>query len=228
MASLEEYIRYSAAQRGIDPDIAVRVAKAEGGLQDPVQQSRVMKNGVREPSYGPFQLLIGGEGTGFPAGLGNAALAQGIDPRNPEHALKAIDFALDTAAKKGWGQWYGAKAVGLDNFAGIGGRPATAVASAAPPAPVFGAPAPSPNPQVASFPSSVAPTVPASMQQDIPAAAQAVAGRAAPKSAADVFGMMAMMGDQDPQFSPVQIQGPSPAQSQGLLQLVQALKQRLA
>lgn len=125
MAGLEEYIRAAARKRGIDPDIAVKVANSEGGLKDPTRQSGVMKNGAREPSYGPFQLLVGGEGTGFPAGLGNDFIkATGKDPRNPEHALAGIDYALDTAARDGWGRWYGAKAVGLGNRAGIGGAPA--------------------------------------------------------------------------------------------------------
>lgn len=118
--SLEQYIRQAALARGIDPDIAVRVAQSEGGLRDPVRQSGVMKDGRQEPSYGPFQLLVGGEGTGFPAGMGNDALARGIDPRNPDHALRGVDFALDGAAKNGWGAWYGAKAAGIGNRDGIG------------------------------------------------------------------------------------------------------------
>jgi hypothetical protein len=85
-----------------------------------------------------------------------------------------------------------------------------------------------PSPQMASYPSSVAPTVPAPMQQNIPVAAQALAGQSAPKSANDVFGMMAMMGgNQGPQFSPVQTMGPTADQANGLLQLVQALKSRI-
>lgn len=214
--TLEEYIRASAQQRGINPDIAVKVAMAEGGLKDPTRQSLVTKNGVREPSYGPFQLLVGGGSTGFPEGLGNQALAQGIDPRRPEDAYRAIDFALDTASKKGWGQWYGAKAAGLDNFAGIGGRPATSVAQSTPPAspsPVFGA-VPTPRPEVAAAP--------------IPDAVQKAAEkRQADKSMSDVFGMLAMAQAQGPQFSPVQIMGPSAEQAGGLSQLVQALRSRI-
>jgi len=112
MNAIESYIRASAIARGIDPDIAVRVARAEGGLDNPVRQSDVVKNGRRETSYGPFQLLIGG-------GLGDAALAAGIDPRDPKQWKRGVDFALNEAANKGWGQWYGAKAVGLSNKAGL-------------------------------------------------------------------------------------------------------------
>ena len=38
MNEVERYIRERAAYYGIDPDIAVRVAKAEGGLSNPQQQ----------------------------------------------------------------------------------------------------------------------------------------------------------------------------------------------
>lgn len=122
--SLEQYIRQAAQARGINPDIAVRVAKSEGGLQDPVRQSDFSKGGNREPSYGPFQLLVGGGNTGFPEGMGNQALAAGIDPRDPANAYKGIDFALDGAKNNGWGAWYGAKAQGITGKMGIGGNPA--------------------------------------------------------------------------------------------------------
>lgn len=230
MTPLEEYIRKAAAARGIDPEIAVRVARSEGGLHDPIRQSGVMKNGVREPSYGPFQLLVGGNGTNFPEGLGNRALAAGIDPRNPNDAYRGIDFALDEASKKGWGQWYGAKAAGLDNYAGIGGRPSgampqtpqmqTAMADGpkgqeAYSAPVMGSMA------VAQAPSAT----PAS-----PAIPPAVSAAAAPGGSklSDVFGMMAAGPQQGPQFSPVQIMGPSPEQANALSTLIQALKGRMA
>lgn len=109
---IADYIRQSAAARGIDPDIALRVAMSEGGVKDPVRQSDVVKNGVREASYGPFQLYMGG-------GLGNKALEAGIDPRDPNQWRQGIDFALDQAAAGGWGPWYGAAKVGIGNRAGL-------------------------------------------------------------------------------------------------------------
>lgn len=121
MKTLEQYIRDAAVKRGIDPDVAVRVARSEGGLKNPVRQSDFRKGGVREPSYGPFQMLVGGKGTGFPKGLGNSFIEQtGLDPRNPSHARAAIDYALDHAAKHGWGAWYGAARVGIGKREGIG------------------------------------------------------------------------------------------------------------
>lgn len=112
MTPIEIYIRQAAIKRGIDPDVAVTVARSEGGLDNPVQQSNVVKGGVREESYGPFQLKMKG-------GLGEEAMAAGIDPRDPNQWQRGVDFALDHAAKSGWGQWYGAKHVGLANNAGL-------------------------------------------------------------------------------------------------------------
>jgi len=115
MTPIEEYIRSAAIARGIDPDIAVRVARSEGGVDSPNLQSYVgMKSGDREQSYGPFQLNVRG-------GLGASALKRGIDPRDPSQWKQGVDFALDEAASGGWGPWHGAQAIGLSNRAGIGG-----------------------------------------------------------------------------------------------------------
>lgn len=106
LAEQEAYIRKAAVARGIDPEIAVEVARREGMNTSVVgdnQQSAVVKNGVREPSYGPFQLYMGG-------GLGNKFLKEkGLDPRDPTTVKEQIDFALDEARKSGWGAWYGWK-----------------------------------------------------------------------------------------------------------------------
>ncbi|MFD9899497.1 hypothetical protein [Mesorhizobium sp. NPDC059025] len=118
--TMEAYIRQSAGQRGIDPDVAVRVARSEG-LQHGTWQSNVTRKGVREPSYGPYQLLVGGKGTGFPEGVGNRFIdATGLDPADTANWRQGIDFALDTAGKQGWGQWYGSRAAGISPFQGIG------------------------------------------------------------------------------------------------------------
>ncbi|MDX0889676.1 phage tail tape measure protein [Sinorhizobium medicae] len=111
---IASYIAKAAAARGIDPDIALRVAKSEGGLNSWNLQSNYVKNGVREPSFGPFQLYKGG-------GLGNRFMAQtGLDPADASAGPAGIDFALDEARKSGWGAWYGAKKAGIGNFEGIG------------------------------------------------------------------------------------------------------------
>lgn len=142
--AFEQYIRQAAIARGIDPDIAVRVARSEGGVNDYIQ-SKVRKNGVQEPSYGPFQLLVGGQGTIFPEGMGNQMIREtGLDPRDPNNAHASIDFALDQAKNKGWGQWYGAKAIGVTGKHGIGSQVAAQQSSApqasGTPAPAMGEP----------------------------------------------------------------------------------------
>jgi len=212
MNSLEPYIRAAALERGIDPDVAVRVAMSEGGLNDPTRQSEAKKNGVREPSYGPFQLLVGGGNTGFPVGLGNEFIRQtGMDPRNPEHAQAAINFALDTAKQKGWGQWYGAKRVGLDNFAGIGGRPSGAASSA----PIMG--------QMTANTGQQEQQTPQAMSSDVPSFVQQLATPQTGNQTNNIFGMLAAMPQQQ-QAQPAQILGPSPEQANALSSLVAALK----
>lgn len=111
--TIADYIRKAAAARGIDPEVAVKVYNHEGrGAID--YQSGIVKNGVREPSYGPFQLYTGG-------GLGNTFQKEtGLNPADPSTWRENIDFALDVAKKDGWRQWYGAKNAGLGRWDGIG------------------------------------------------------------------------------------------------------------
>lgn len=114
-----DYIKKAAAARGIDPNVALAVAKSEGGLNSWNLQSQVMKNGVQEPSFGPYQLYMGG-------GLGNDFLKQtGLDPRLASNGPAGVDFALDYAAKNGWGAWYGAKNSGIGNWDGIASSAST-------------------------------------------------------------------------------------------------------
>lgn len=122
---LEAYLRRAAAARGIDPDVVVRVAKGEGGLSDPFRRgagpaprSQAPGLGATENSYGPLQLYVSGTG----AGLGDRAMAAGIDPS--KNWKGGVDFALDEVKRKGWGQWYGAKAQGITGMMGVGGAPA--------------------------------------------------------------------------------------------------------
>lgn len=120
--TIEEFIRQRAPMYGVNPDIAVRVARSEGGLHDPFRRgmgpaprSQAPGLGSTENSYGPFQLYVSGTG----AGLGDRAMAAGIDPRKDWQA--GVDYALKEASQKGWGQWYGAKNTGIGNWQGIGG-----------------------------------------------------------------------------------------------------------
>jgi hypothetical protein len=111
---IASYITQAAIKRGIDPSTALAVAKSEGGLDSWNKQSGVVKNGVQEPSFGPFQLYKGG-------GLGNVFQKKtGLDPANASSGPAGVDFALDHASKNGWGSWYGAKNTGISNWQGIG------------------------------------------------------------------------------------------------------------
>lgn len=130
VAATENYIRKAAADRGIDPDVAVRVARSEG-LAPNTWQSNVVKDGRRETSYGPFQLLVGG-------GLGDEfQKVYGKSPSDPSTVQNQIDFALDKAAQGGWSPWYGAAKVGVGERTGLeraralGYRPASSPNSAA-------------------------------------------------------------------------------------------------
>lgn len=112
VAALEGYIRDAATKRGIDPDVAVRVARSEG-LGPGIWQSNYVKNGRRETSYGPFQLLVGG-------GLGDKfQKIYGKSPADPSTVHQQIDFALDEAATGGWSPWYGAAKVGVGARTGL-------------------------------------------------------------------------------------------------------------
>ncbi len=119
VANATSFIEKYAAAIGIDPSIALKVARSEG-LGAGIWQSNYSKGGFREPSFGPFQLLKGGQGTGFGTGLGNRFMAQtGLDPADPANWQKSTAFALDQAKAGGWGPWYGAKNQGITGFMGI-------------------------------------------------------------------------------------------------------------
>jgi murein DD-endopeptidase MepM/ murein hydrolase activator NlpD len=124
------YIRSAAAKRGIDPDIAIKVAQSEGGLE-PAKRG-TFKTGS---SWWPFQLHYGGKGYerfGDVAGMGNSFTAQtGYQPGDPAAWRAATDYALDAAAKNGWGAWYGARNVGITGRQGIGAAPTAAAPPAA-------------------------------------------------------------------------------------------------
>jgi len=120
-ADTEAYIRQAAVKRGINPDVAVQVARSEG-LGKYV--------GDRGSSFGPYQLHYGGVASGGMAvsGLGDEfTKSTGLDARDPSTTQAQIDYALDKAAKGGWSPWHGWKGAA---FAGIGSPSAQAAAAA--------------------------------------------------------------------------------------------------
>lgn len=107
----EAFIRQRARVYGIDPDVAVRVARSEGLNNLADSQGGLGDHGT---SGGDFQLHIGG-------GLGDAFRSYtGLDPLDPRNWQAADDFALRQAAQGGWRPWHGAARVGIGAYEGIG------------------------------------------------------------------------------------------------------------
>ena len=117
--AIEAYIRDAAIRRGIDPETAVRVARAEAlNVFDPNQPDLGGDDGS---SFGPFQLHYAGMSRSMPnAGLGDEfTKATGLDARDPSTWKQQIDFSLDHAKRHGWRAWMGAKNTGIADWQGI-------------------------------------------------------------------------------------------------------------
>lgn len=145
-SSMEQYIRQAAIARGMDPNIAVRVAAHEGlNAFDP---SKPDHGGDEGSSFGPYQLHYAGMSKSMPhAGLGDDFTAStGLDARDPSTWKQQVDFSLDHAAKNGWGAWMGAKAAGVGEFDGINGAKPVGVAEYTPPSSALSLPTGAPSP----------------------------------------------------------------------------------
>jgi hypothetical protein len=150
---LAGYIRETAKKYGIDPEVAIKVAKSEG--LSSFRSGVRTKGGGEEPSFGAFQLYTGG-------GLGNKFRKEtGLDPSDPANEKATIDFALREASKGGWKPWLGAKKVGVGEWDGItGGAGKTATeGGTTPPADttIKGTSTSTETPQVAQGPETAAP-----------------------------------------------------------------------
>ena len=121
-ADQEAYIRRAAIARGIDPNVAVQVARSEG------LGGRYA--GDYGSSFGPFQLHYGGL-SNMP-GMGGRGLGDdftkstGLNAQDPATWQSQVDFALDQAKKGGWGPWHGFRGapftgIGAPAAAGAGG-----------------------------------------------------------------------------------------------------------
>jgi len=110
--ALKKYIVANAPRYGLDPATALKVWTGEG-LKEGIWQSNIVKNGKREPSYGPFQFFMGG-------GMGNDFLRDTkLDPRDPKNVYAMADYAMAHAGKNGWGAWYAARDQGISPWQGI-------------------------------------------------------------------------------------------------------------
>jgi hypothetical protein len=221
MAANPEVLAYlveGAKRRGIDPATVVRAFGHEGlNVFDPAQPDR---GGDEGSSFGPYQLHYAGMSKSMPrAGMGDDFTSKtGLNARDPSTWRQQTDFVLDHLAGGGsWRPWMGAAAEGITGRMGLpGGSGAPSPQADGPkgqeayPAPVMGS-------MMASS------SQPAQQQaSSIPAAVQALANPRA--AASNVFGMMAALPQQQAQFSPVQIMGPSPDQANALSSLIAALK----
>lgn len=127
---IETYIRKKSQSLYINPDVAMAVAKSEGMSGNPAEgwQSRIVnKDGVREPSFGIYQLNTnGGLGTEFHN-------KTGLDPADPNNVYAGIDYALEHVSKHGWKDFHGAANTGIGEWQGISsmdnGVPRTQIAT---------------------------------------------------------------------------------------------------
>jgi hypothetical protein len=107
---VRDYIRRAAYARGMDPDIALRVALSEGGVNPATWV------GDHGSSFGPFQLHYGGLAAGGNAvpGLGESFTRDtGLRASDLSTWRQQVDWSLDHAVRNGWGPWHGAAAAGI-------------------------------------------------------------------------------------------------------------------
>jgi len=106
----EAFIRASAIKAGINPDIAMAVAKSEGF------NSFSGDNGT---SFGAFQLHVTPGGRGHAVGDEFQKLT-GLDPSDPGNEHEGIMFAMEWAKRHGWHDFHGAANSNIGDQQGIG------------------------------------------------------------------------------------------------------------
>jgi hypothetical protein len=100
-----QFIRDYAKKIGVNPDLALGIAQAEGlnawSAKNPAAGSYIDRDAQGRPfSFGDFQLNTN-------RGLGVTARSQGIDPSDPNQWQAADRFALDQMKAGGVGPWRG-------------------------------------------------------------------------------------------------------------------------
>lgn len=109
----EAFIRQSAVKAGINPDVAMAVARSEGF------SSFLGDNGT---SGGAFQLHVTPGGRGHAVGDEFKRLT-GLDPLDPKNEHESVMFAMEWAKRHGWGDFHGAaNGAHLSAWDGIGGN----------------------------------------------------------------------------------------------------------
>lgn len=119
MGEGEAFIRAESPKRGMDPEIALTVAKMEGGVDAPGLVGKFDTGW----SFWQYQLHYGGPDYpqfGTVAGMGNAFTQEtGWAPGDPAAWKDSVRYALDHAKLYGWGAWYGAAKAGIVGMRGI-------------------------------------------------------------------------------------------------------------
>ena len=117
---IESIIKEESKLRNIDPDVAIKIYKAEGlhSYQSQISEGKQKMVDGTEASYGPFQLYTGG-------GLGNEyekATGRILKTDNTVEGVRMqIQFSLDKAVEKGWSPWKGRKSAGVKSRDGLDG-----------------------------------------------------------------------------------------------------------
>jgi hypothetical protein len=120
-AEIEGFIREAAIMRGISGDIAIRVARSEGGVDEYAKRGTFATGS----SFWAFQLHYGGIGTpyeylGTVAGMGNGfTKLTGWQPGAEAAWRDSTRYGLNRAKASGWSAWYGAAHVGVGQWEGI-------------------------------------------------------------------------------------------------------------
>lgn len=110
-AEKEQFIRSEAAKRGINPNVAMQVARNEGFFS--------FNSAIPgETSYGAFQLHVTPGGRGGHLGDQFRA-ATNLDPSDVKNERAGIMFALDDVTKHGWSAFHGARDHGISPWEGI-------------------------------------------------------------------------------------------------------------
>jgi hypothetical protein len=105
----EAFIRASAIKAGINPDIAMAVAKSEGFNNF---------SGDNGTSFGAFQLHVTPGGRGHAVGDQFKDLTR-LDPSDPKNEHESIMFAMEWAKRYGWHDFHGAANTGIGDRQGI-------------------------------------------------------------------------------------------------------------